>query len=597
MSAYVNEHYDELEERMQWQQASDVIREVEEQLGFSASSIRRAYDRQRAKRRQPNPKVHGNRKLTIFDESLLLGYLLMRSEASFAEKYEGIVEFSTYLDSGPISGSTARRIVERNESLLRPSRNKRMASARTDPITIQHTETFLGVWEHIIDVYDPPADHIVNADESILRASKDGTSITRLESNQKNGGSDFLCGKESVGSITPFVSASGTVWFVVFCLKVPVKDRGASDGTFSMYVPIEQRAKRSENTPHGFLICGTHSGLLNSYWWDQAVQRFIDIVRCSSLYPEKEIFLVTDNLGIHRQPASIKKAMQKQCYQVYFPPNCSHFIQPLDNLLFAGLKQTVRRFCSQIFDASLFWERKRNDLRELILEAVMATFPTIFSQHNIREAWSEVGIFPIRVDKVLVRAQENVGPIIDSSPQFNRNVDIEVAKKAKEAFEGLNQQHCERMATLRHTRRVTISNTYATSGTTGFLILDADTERKRREDERQRALDDKRQQAEQAKVRKQEEANRKAEEKRRREEELARQKEAATEERKKAKEAVTCRFNLCTRKWKGKTKFDDQWLWCSSCDIFGICWGHVKERNAMLLLQRHEWRCKRSSKK
>jgi hypothetical protein len=59
----------------------------------------------------------------------------------------------------------------------------------------------------------------------------------------------------------------------------------------------------------------------------------------------------------------------------------------LDNILFAGLKQNMTTFCEQIFDVSQFWEKKCLDLRNLVLEAVCAKLPNIFTSQNIQAAW------------------------------------------------------------------------------------------------------------------------------------------------------------------------------------------------------------------
>lgn len=241
-------------------------------------------------------KIHGNRALSIFEESLVLGYLLMRSEVSLAEKIDGVIEFSKCLDCGGVSRSTAERMVERHSDVLRSTKERRMASNRTDPVIIEHTNEFITIWDTVLATHhNLPLDLIINADETMLRATKDGTAIQRLESVHKKGGSEFLSSKECVGSMTPFVSASGIVWLLVFCLKLPPNCR-KNDGTFEMYVPLEERGSRAKNSPHSILICGTPSGLMNSYWWNQAIQKLITIVRQIS---SREIILVTDNLGIH----------------------------------------------------------------------------------------------------------------------------------------------------------------------------------------------------------------------------------------------------------------------------------------------------------
>ena len=133
--------------------------------------------------------------------------------------------------------------------------------------------------------------------------------------------------------MTPFVSAEGTTWLLVFCLKIP---RRKDDTPLSVYIPKEEKGWRSQNSPLGTLILGSSSGLLDSKLWEIALLKFIEIVRTCSLYPACKIVLILDNLGIHRQPCTIEKALKDSCYLVYLPPNTSHFTQPLDIILFSA---------------------------------------------------------------------------------------------------------------------------------------------------------------------------------------------------------------------------------------------------------------------
>ena len=64
-----------------------VFRFYEAQTSFSTSSIQKAYQQQVEKSiSEPvTSKFHGNRTLTQFEESILIGYLLMRSDLGKAD--------------------------------------------------------------------------------------------------------------------------------------------------------------------------------------------------------------------------------------------------------------------------------------------------------------------------------------------------------------------------------------------------------------------------------------------------------------------------------------------------------------------------------
>ena len=271
-----------------------------------------------------------------------------------------------------VAKSTVQTILDRHPGLLRPTSERPMTKARNDPINITNAEAFLTVWQRNLEWYAVSSDHIINADESLLRVHKDGTEAVRYEARYKSGGSECEISKKAIGSICPFVSAAGTVWLVVFCFKIPKKK---DDRPFTIYVPADTKSKRSENSPLGYLVFGTSSGLLNADLWDCAINKLIEIIHVCSATPDKEIILVTDNLGIHQQVASIKAALEKGLYQIFFPPNCSHWIQPLDHLLFAALQQAVRKLCSVKFVDASFWGNRKDDLQKLVLEACLEVFP------------------------------------------------------------------------------------------------------------------------------------------------------------------------------------------------------------------------------
>ena len=192
-----------------------------------------------------------------------------------------------------------------------------------------------------------PLDHIINANKTLLHACKDGVKVEQLEASYKKGGSEVLDNSQTIGSLTPFVSAAGTVWLLIYCLKIPTTKSTDAEKKFEIFVSLEERHRRLTNSAHGILIFGNSTGLLNSTLWDRSVKKLIEIVKNSSSTPQKEIALFTDNLGIHCQVQSIKEALEQGLYQLYFPPNCSHWIQPLDNLIFTILQLMIRKICQE----------------------------------------------------------------------------------------------------------------------------------------------------------------------------------------------------------------------------------------------------------
>jgi hypothetical protein len=89
-----------------------------------------------------------------------------------------------------------------------------MTVQRCDPNSLDHVKSFAGNMIDIQDKYFISKYHLVNADETLLHCGKESYWTKRIEARFKSGGSVEVDSK-AVGSLTPFVSASGIVWLLV----------------------------------------------------------------------------------------------------------------------------------------------------------------------------------------------------------------------------------------------------------------------------------------------------------------------------------------------------------------------------------------------
>jgi len=310
-----------------------------------------------------------------------------------------------------------------------------MTKQQCDENSPANVKSFISNMLDMSTKYFISKDHLVNADETLLHGTKDSAKLKRIEARYESGGSvDVPSG--AIGSLTPFVSASGIVWLLVISLKLPQSSKKGQD--VQLYIPVSNHEKRSENSPFSILVLASSSGLLTSSLWDIAIQKFIEVIQTCSSSPLKEILLLTDNLGIHRQPKSIQKALEKGCFQFYFPPNCLHFIQPLDNLLFANLKRSIYSISTAILQQHLFWNERVSNVQEIIIDSVMESFPTVFTKKNIMKAWDNVGVHPLQPERILSCCSKNLGKI---SKQNSLRKKYSVAFEAKRAFLSLHNDH------------------------------------------------------------------------------------------------------------------------------------------------------------
>lgn len=603
--------------------ASAIFLEFSKVSNYSPESIRKAFYRLKKKQNdlvKNDGRNHGNEILTSKHKALIIGYLLMRSNLGIAAQIEEVCSFSRHLLGFEVSSSTAFRFLNRRQDLLRITREKGMDKNRICDESIRDIEIFIENYKEILEKFPVNLDHLINADETLLRGAKDSCTIRRIEAQLKSGGS-IPVDTKSIGSLTPFVSASGIVWLVVICLKLPKSSESRDE--LNVWIPSEQYQKRSDNSPLATLLLGSSSGLLNSYLWDIAVKRLIEVVRNCSITPSKEIILLTDNLGIHRQPSSICDALCHDLYQIYFPPNCSHFIQPLDNILFAGLKRKMYKISASILSQSMLWEGEAPNLQKLVLTSVAESFPSIFSIRNIKKAWVNVGVHPFNPELMRHHAELNVGKVRKETSVKEKK---DLADEAQKVFESLHQEYqASSNSRKRKTCRVTISGNWAESGSTGIKILES-VEKKRRLDEenekrkrqekeeRERAKQERQEQKERKKEKRKKEKEAKVihlekEKKRRKKEREKREREKKKEKEKKEKmkkrkhkeeelkrklaKNHQCKVDSCHRKWSSEKGNSELWVWCDTCDEYGICFFHARDVDAILLLQNHEESCQK----
>lgn len=172
---------------------------------------------------------------------------------------------------------------------------------------------------------------------------------------------------------------------------------------------------------------------------------------------------------------------------------------------------------------------------------------------------------------------------------------------------------------------MSISANWGESGSTGIKILESaekkrrldeeNKEKKRQEkEERERVKQARQEQKEkekdeqkkekEAKVISHEKERKKHQKERARKEKekkKKREKKEKIRERKKKEQDLRqklaqnhqCKVESCHQKWSSEKGKSDLWVWCDGCDEFGICFFHVKDVDAILLLQNHEETCQK----
>lgn len=357
--------------------------------------------------------------------------------------------------------------------------------------------------------------------------------------------------------------------------------KAPEDEEFEMEVPIRLRKLRSMGGARNYIYVFTKSGYMNSDTWRIAIEEFSRI--CKDELPGLLIYLLTDNLEFHRTMDHLKMAIELGIFQFFLPPNCSHLFQPLDDLLFAIFKSTLR------IEASKFrWERTLHniDQKHILLRVCPDSERKAFTRDHVIKSWDNCGVWPFQPEKMRELAAKNAGTATESTKATNPESIEDLAKSA--ALDIL----ATTVPKPSPTRRVTISVKYAKQFDICSIIAESNRIAKVKEEmaiEKARLSEDDRQEKlrkSDARAKQREENLKKAEENKRKREATKqaqaakRQKKAADaskrkeekrladiarneanvrqeKEKKRKKAAHTCKVVDCNRMWIRSSV----WIW------------------------------------
>jgi hypothetical protein len=71
-------------------------------------------------------------------------------------------------------------------------------------------------------------------------------------------------------------------------------------------------------------------------------------------------------------------------------------------------------------------------------------------------------------------------------------------------------------------------------------------------------------------------------------------KQEVLKKKREERELKTCRKYECQQIWHNQTRYNERWLWCEFCNVFGLCWEHAENVEGQLFLQIHEDICSKN---
>ena len=316
--------------------------------------------------------------------------------------------------------------------------NKKLASKRSQHNVEAKLHYFLDAHEDFLKYHHFGPQHIVNYDETRVGPKYGKTSSRKYFTGKCGGRNNIRLTRSAiVTSLLPFVSAAGTILVVFYIIPAKFqKQRNYQqvevDQTGVEFSIMEPKRFTRDN---GFreYFCFTTTGYLNQELFKHIMQIFSGI--WDMLYPGKEVLLLGDNSSTHLRPETILNLASNMKYLNFFPPNCTHFIQPLDASPFGSFKNSVYTSLEtrQLYENILL--RVTND-RDTVALAQKALRETI-SKDSIVSSFKTTGIYPYKPARILENFHRtNSNELITVAGQYALNMVHRVATHANEYLNG-----------------------------------------------------------------------------------------------------------------------------------------------------------------
>lgn len=311
---------------------------------------------------------------------------------------------------------------------------------------------------------------------------------------------------------------------------------------------------------------------MNAKLWPEILARFSSIWRQYS--PGRNATVLLDNLQIHHAVAPLIDAKKHGVRLFFLPPNTSHFLQPLDNLVFAIYKTQLAHLANKLLGVL-----KKDDKltpAEIITAVTRDAEKLAFSPEKIKASFANCNIWPLDCDAILIAAKINVGLI---SVTERVRIDRDAVKDTRlqmqiEVFEAYVRRAARkeevRRGMLAKSKRITPTSEYGRLLNTD-TILASDKQRSEKEAEAKREKEA----LIAEKAHKKEEKAGIAAEKKALKEQKSDTKMMAVVSKPAAKKAKKrpledhgiLQCHLCDDEWNEIAV----WRWCDDCDEFGCC--------------------------
>jgi hypothetical protein len=499
--------------------------------------------------KQKKFKAHGNQLLTDSQEATLVGVLeafSLKHTPLTKTLFLKIVKTEYNLPADWLGKDWYQGFLSRHSDQLHQGAVKAIKEERITPDVLNNTKKFVSIVDKYLAEHHFSDKVIINADETRLTIKGNIFSDEYIESTKKEKLTHKGPTSVQSASMVVFSAASGQVILTVYVLPTSFNENAVSNPSISLHhVRYVQRGDWNR------FYMFTDTGYLDVESWRAIMKYYISLTQ--QLWPGVHSLLFLDKLSIHTQPDIVKQCIEKGVHTLFFPSNASHFIQPLDNLMFTNFKKIFYKEVREWMSNSTLHHKKL--ITALIAVAPLAEIKA-FTLTVIKASFLNTGIYPWNPKLILEHAALNNSEMKQPLKNSTPSVEDEARKITMMVLDETIPEK-----TVKQVKAKVIRSQIYTSQD---LIDNHDKRqleaRKVQEEkvQKKRERDEKKQQKQEEKTKRKEEKEKKR---------LERIEKKAEEEKEKAHKKLVNTCKVCAAIWKGSKK----WMGCDWCQEWWLC--------------------------
>lgn len=182
---------------------------------------------------------------------------------------------------------------------------------------------------------------------------------------------------------------SGRGHFCLLCFGLHARTAGPLGATEGVTQVQAEVVRYYVVTPNGYTSDDVFPNLVAQFELD-----------FHKLYPDTPAVIYADRLSSHTTPELLATTSAKQLTFVLFPAGTSHFLQPLDDVVFGLFKTKLRMYRDELLASNPF---SHSIVKDSLLKAMMLAVQEALQPGPITAAFLNTGIYPWDSEKISAR--------------------------------------------------------------------------------------------------------------------------------------------------------------------------------------------------